>query len=167
MGQGGGTGDLELGQHHGRDMAQGPAAGGGEVVFEAASENPHHHHTLTEKSLRSLGLGRGSAAGRSEPRALRRRDAGRLRGAGLRQARAHCQAAGQASCPRRDREHKATQARTVPSPAGPVPQDLNMVDRAGCWQQGLSTVSGMTSDELGPRAIGEPSQEEQEMGPEA
>lgn len=70
------------------------------------------------------------------------------------------------ACPLRDREHKATRAPAVPLPAGPVPQDLSVADRAGCWQQGLSTVPGMTSDELGPRAIGEPSQEEQEMGPE-
>lgn len=40
-GQGGGTGDLELGHHHGSDMAQGPAAGGRELVFEVATENPH------------------------------------------------------------------------------------------------------------------------------
>lgn len=43
-GLGGGTGGLELGQHHGRDVAQGPAAGGGELVFEVATEKLPHTH---------------------------------------------------------------------------------------------------------------------------
>ena len=119
---------MELAQLHGKDTTEGPAAGGRELVLEAATGKPPcSHHMLRGKSLRSLGLGRGLAAGRSEPGAWRRRDVGRLRGTGLRLAGAPCQAAGQASCPLRDWEHKATQA-----PAGPVLQDLSMVDGAGC-----------------------------------
>lgn len=55
-GQGGGRGDLELGQHQGRDKVQGPVASGGSWCLRLPLRSTPRHHTLTARSLRSLPL---------------------------------------------------------------------------------------------------------------
>lgn len=139
---------MELNQHCGRDMGQGPAAGGRESVFEAATEKTPQPPTHTDREVPEES-GAGQGVGCRDIRAQGPEEEDHRQALWCRTAAGQGSLPGhrQASCPLGDSKHKATWAPAVPSPTGPVPQELNMADRAGCWQQGLSTVSDMTSDE--------------------